>query len=271
MRFIQPTFAAFVAIALSACSGMKLKEADVNRNPPGDWNNRSFMKNTSDFRFHLPENVGLLVTPVDNGKYQVIRDPIVPDKFTPREDIIKDGAVYRSIITQSAALKGGYLTFASELSASDAVDYSITDFSRAEVPWTMFPAAKIRAAAAAPNPTGIKRLWIQSLILTRIVSNSSTIVDCNGEAAAPAFKVGANCHTESSQLSGDYGIAAVFLDIDKWAQENPSGGSAENIAKLMREVKNRISVAKPGDATSIASYISVQPFAGELVNFRRKN
>lgn len=268
MRFIKPMFAVLVAIALSACSGLKLQETDINRNPPNDWNNRSFMKNTSDFRFHLPENVGLLVAPVDNDKYQVIRDPIVPDNFTPREDIIKDGAVYRSIITQTAALKGGYLTFASELSASDAIDYSITDISRADVPWTMFPAVKIRAAAAAPNPAKIKRLWIQSLILTRIVSTSSTVVDCNGEAAAPAFKVGTTCHTESSQLSGDYGIAAVLLDIDKWVQENPAGGTAENIAKLLSDVQ-KISSAPPGGAASIPSYISIQPFTGELVNFRK--
>ncbi|MBX9432105.1 hypothetical protein KY487_22945 [Ralstonia pseudosolanacearum] len=270
MRFIKLMFAVLMAVSVSACSGMKLRETDVNRNPPNDWNNRSFMKNTSDFRFHLPENVGLLVTPVNNEKYQVIKNPIVPDNFTPREDIIKDGAVYRSIITRSAALKGGYLTFASELSASDAVDYSIIDVSRADVPWTMFPEAKIRAAAAAPNPTNIKRLWIQSLILTRIVSNSSTVLDCNGEATAPVFKVGANCHTEASQLSGDYGIAAVFLDIDKWVRENPAGESAENIAKLLSDVQ-RIASAKPGEATSIPSYISVQPFPGELVNFRKKN
>jgi hypothetical protein len=269
MRFIKPTFAALLALALSACSGLKLQETDINRNPPNDWNNRSFMKNTSDFRFHLPENVGLLVTPVANDRYQVIRDPIVPDNFTPREDIIKDGSVYSSIITQAAALKGGYLTFAGQLSASDAVSYIITDMSRADVPWSMFPTAKIRAAAATPNPANIKRLWIQSLILTRIVSTSSTIVDCNGEAAAPAFKVGATCHTESSQLSGDYGIAAVLIDIDKWVQENPVQAPAENIAKLLSEVQ-RATLLPPGEVARAPAYISVQPFAGELVGFRKK-
>jgi len=278
------SLALIFAIGCVGCGGMRLQDAQVNHTLPNDWAGRSLMNNTSDFRFHLVENVGLVVTPSPGGKYDVVYQPILPDAFTPREEAIKEGSVYHSILTQGASTRGGYLSFTASLSSEDAIDYSIVDISRADVPWKDFPEAKIRAAAALPNPTHQKRLWIQSLILSRIVSNQSTATKCDGEAAAPVFKVGATCHVEASDTANDFGIAAVFLDIDKWVGDNPANttGPVVTTKTVTTMEERRITLASSAGETvvarvpvttviekvSVPSYISVQDFVGTLSDYR---
>lgn len=245
------------------------------------------MKNPADFRFFLVENVGLVVTPGPNNTYNVLGPPIVPSNFTGRELAIKDGTVYSSRVTQSASAKGGYLAFAAGLSASEAVNLQIVDVTRVDVPWVQFPADKIRAAAAQANPSGLKRLWIQSLILSRVISSSSSTISCDASGAGPAFQFESKCYNENDGVTNDFAVAAVFLDIDKWVKDNPVGipvvptkpppelmfaNPHSSIATQIDAVMQLLGRKLPSTngKPELPAYISVQPPGGELKDFRRQ-
>ena len=218
---------------ITGCSGLKFKDEAINTKLPNDWRFRTSINNTADLRFFMKENVGLLITP-DNtpGKYRILSKPIIADGFTAREEIIKDGVVYSSKITQEASAQGGYLTFAADLSANQAYDYRIVDISRVDIPWPQIPDAKIRAAAATPNPSGLKRLWIQSLTLSRVLKQSYSELKCNASGSGPAFQTGGKCFNSSGEESNDYAIGAVLVDIDDYVKDYPGATPTPSLTAL---------------------------------------
>ena len=218
------TLAVLVLLSLGGCGGLRFKDEPANLALPADWKYRTPIRNTSDMRFFMKENVGLLVSQADTpGVYHVLTQPLLPDGFSPREEIIKEGAVYASKITRGASTHGAYLAFAGSLSEEQAVDYRIIDVARVDIPWTHLPDAKIRRAAAVPNPEGIKRLWIQSLILSRILTQNYVALSCNASASGPAFQVAGKCYNTTGSETSDYAIGAVFVDIDTYVQDYPAG------------------------------------------------
>lgn len=275
-----------LATLLSGCTGMRFRDAVVNQPLPQDWEGRVLMNNPADFRYYMKENIGLLVTPNSDKTYSVISKPITPNAFTAREDTIKDGSIYSSRITSAASAKGGYLTFAAKFSSSDALNFQIVDVSRADIPWAQFPDTKIRKAAAQANPTGMKRLWIQSLILSRIVKNSAAKVECDISGAGPAFQVGATCFNESDSVSNDWAIAAVLFDIDKYVAENPAGIPAlgapaafsvrsqpsESIANQISKIFDFLGkqTKKINGEPTLPEYISAETQGYTLTNFQRE-
>jgi hypothetical protein len=233
--------------------GLKFKDEMVNLGLPDDWKYRTVIKNTADLRFNMTKNVGLLVTQsIPSGTVVVLGKPILPKNFTAREDIIKDGVVYSSKITQGASLQGGYLAFAADLSLSQAVDYRIVDISRVEVPWNEFPDAEIRAAAATPNPNNVKRLWIQSLLLSRILSQNYTELKCDASGSGPAFQVGGKCFNSTGTEVNDFAIGVVFLDIDKYVKNSPGTAPSKAIMGF--------------PLPSAREFISVEPPISEIRN-----
>ncbi len=211
-----------VAVSISGCAGVKFKDEAVDLRLPDDWKYRTPVKNTADLRFFMKENVGLLVTEGPSpDTYQVLAQPILPSGFQPREETIKDGTVYSSKITHDASSQGGYLAFSTSLSANQAVDYTIVDISRVDVPWNQMPDSQIRSAAAAPNPNHLKRLWIQSLILSRVISQSYSEIKCDASGSLTAFQASGKCFSSTGTTSNDYAIGAVFVDVDKYVQNNP--------------------------------------------------
>jgi hypothetical protein len=73
--------AACSCLALTSC-GMKFRDENVNLDLPNDYKYRTPIKNTADLRFHMIENVGLLVTPgPEPGTYEALSKPILPDNF----------------------------------------------------------------------------------------------------------------------------------------------------------------------------------------------
>lgn len=263
------------ATFVTGCGGLKFKDEMVNVNPPDDWKFRTPIKNTADLRFFMKENVGLLVTPGGtSGTYRVLAQPIVADGFTAREEIIKDGTVYSSKITQGASVQGGYLTFAANLSANQAVDYRIVDISRVDVPWKQMPDAKIRAAAATPNPSGLKRLWIQSLILSRVLSQSYSELKCDASGSGPAFQTGGKCFNTTGVESNDYAIGAVFVDIDDYVKNNPGAAPTPSLTTLLNRLHSTVGLtaATPKKEPYLEKpvFISVQPEISEIKGIIRK-
>lgn len=264
-----------VATTLVTGCGLKFKNEMVNLSLPDDWKFRTPIKNTVDLRFFMKENVGLLVTQgTAPGTYQVLAQPIVPDSFQAREETIKDGAVYSSKITQGASVQGGYLTFAGSLSASQAVDYRIVDISRADIPWNQLPDAKIRAAAATPNPNNIKRLWIQSLILSRVLSQSYTELKCDANGSGPAFQVGGKCFNSTGVESKDYAIGAVFVDIDAYVNNNPGATPTPSLKNLLSGLHATFALStshgKEKSSIKMPAFIRVEPEISEIKGIVRK-
>lgn len=217
------SLALLMLLGLAGCSGLRFKDEQVNLALPEDWKYRTPIRNTADMRFFMKENIGLLVTQADTpGVYHVLSQPLVPDGFSPREEVIKEGAVYASKITRSASTQGAYLAFAASFSEDQAVDYRIVDVSRVDIPWTHLPDAKIRRAASVPNPEGIKRLWIQSLILSRILTQNYVALSCSASASGPAFQADGKCYNTTGSETSDYAIGAVFVDIDTYVQDYPA-------------------------------------------------
>ena len=275
INYLLSPAAIFCVLVLSGC-GVRFRNEMVNLGLPDDWKYRTPIKNTAGLRFFLQENVGLLVTPGSTPKtYEMLAQPILPDNFTARETIIKDGIVYSSKITQGASIQGGYLAFATDLNDSQVVDYHIVDISRVDIPWNQFPDAKIRAAAAVPNPNNVKRLWIQSLILSRVLSQNYTKIDSDAKGAGPAFQVAGKCFNTTGAEVIDYAIGVVFVDIDQFVQKNPGSGSS--IAAI-RSLKDPHSILEPTPNVDkgktitppIASLISVEPPISEIRNFLKK-
>ena len=270
------TFSVLMAATLvTGCGGLKFKDEMVNLNLPADWKFRTAIKNTADLRFFMKENVGLLVTPGDaSGTYRVLALPIVADGFAAREEIIKDGTVYSSKITQGASVQGGYLTFASSLSANQAVDYRIVDISRVDVPWNQMPDAKIRATAATPNPSGLKRLWIQSLILSRVLSQSYSELKCDASGSGPAFQTGGKCFNTTGVESNDYAIGAVFVDIDDYVKNNPGAAPTATLTSLLNRLHSTFgltaTIPKKESHVEKPTFISVQPEISEIKGIIRK-
>jgi hypothetical protein len=267
--------AVLAGVFLSSC-GLKFRDTNVNLGLPDDWKYRTPVKNTADLRFHMAENVGLLLTPGSvPGTYDVLSQPILPDNFSVREETIKDGAVYSSKITQGASMEGGYLTFAGSLSAEESVDFRIIDLSRADVPWNSFPDAQIRAAAAISNPQNIKRLWVQSFILSRILSQNYTEIKCDASGAGPAFQAGGKCFNQTGTESHDYAIAVVFVDIDKYVESNPGNAATPDTERIFNNL-HTMTMVKAGwpknenQMPAIPSFISIQPPYGELKGILKK-
>jgi hypothetical protein len=258
-------------LALTSC-GIKFRDENVNLDLPNDYKYRTPIKNTADLRFHMIENVGLLITPgPEPGTYEVLSSPILPNNFTAREDIIKDGTVYSSKITQGASAKGSYLSFAASLSLDQAVDFSIIDVSRVDIPWNQFPDDKIRIAAEKPNPKGIKRLWIQSLLLSRVLSKSYAKLSCDASGAGPAFQTEGKCYNTTDLALPDYAIGVVFLDIDKYVQNNPSPSSTgSNLLYGLSTMINLPSTARGEDGTNeLPPFISVEPPIREIKGIQK--
>lgn len=263
------------ATFVTGCGGLKFKDEMVNVNLPDDWKFRTAIKNTADLRFFMKENVGLLVTTGDaSGTYRVLAQPIVADGFTAREEIIKDGTVYSSKITQGASVQGGYLTFAASLSANQAVDYRIVDISRVDVPWNQMPDAKIRAAAATPNPSGLKRLWIQSLILSKVLSQSYSELKCDASGSGPAFQAGGKCFNTTGVESNDFAIGAVFVDIDDYVKNNPGAAPTPTLTNLLNRLHSTFgltaAIPKKESQVEKPAFISVQPEISEIKGIIRK-
>lgn len=249
---------------VSGCGGLKFKDEMVNLGLPDDWKFRTPIKNTADLRFSMKENIGLLITPgTIPGTYEVLSQPIVPDGFQAREEIIKDGTVYFSKITQGASIQASYLTFAANLSANQAVDFRIIDISRVDAPWNQLPDAKIRAAAATPNPNNIKRLWIQSLILSRVLSQNYTELKCNASGSGPAFKTSGKCFNATGTESKDYAIGAVFIDIDTYVKNNPGASPTPALKNILGDLHTILDPSTPPyknkRSIQLPSFISVQP------------
>lgn len=246
-RKFLTSFVILSIILLSGCRGLKFKNEMVNLGLPDDWKYRTPVKNTATLRFHMVENVGMLLTPgTTPDTYEVLGGkPILPENFAPREETIKDGVVYSSKITQSASVQGGYLTFAANLSANQAVDYRIIDICRVDIPWKQFPDAEIRAAAAKPNPQNIKRQWIQSMILSRILSQNYAEIKCDASGSGPAFKAGTTCFNSTGIEVYDYAIGIVLIDIDKYVQNSPGTAPSKSIKATLKNLPEFISVESP--------------------------
>lgn len=267
-------FALASSMFLSGCSGLKFKDENVNLALPNDFSFRTPIKNTADLRFFMKENVGLLVTPSgDSGAYRVLAPPIVADGFQAREEIIKDGTVYSSKITQGASVQGGYLLFSANLSAEQAMEYRIVDISRVDVPWSQLPDAKIRAAAATQNPSGVKRLWIQSLILSRVLSQNYSELKCDASGSGPAFKAGGKCFNTTGVESHDYAIGVVFVDVDDYVKNSPGDVRPPMLTGLLHRLQKMSSLkaAIRENVTKIEKpkFISVQPEISEIQGFIR--
>jgi hypothetical protein len=268
---------------VSGC-GLKFKDEMVNLSLPDDWKYRTPIKNTTDLRFHMVENAGLLVTPTSDPKvYRIIAKPILPDDFTAREETIKEGDVYTSKITQSASAQGSYLAFAADLSASQAVEFRIVDMSRADVPWHQLPDAKIRAAASIPNPDNNKRLWIQSLILSRILTQNYAEIKCNASGSGPAFQVGGKCYNSTGVEVHDYAIGTVLLDIDKYVRDNPGPSPSHSTISTLKTLdsffgpmskmkKGKGTMAVPGGPAgpAVPDFVAVEPPISEISNILMK-
>lgn len=269
-------FAISSIILLSGCAGLKFKDEMVNLGLPDDWKFRTPIKNTADIRFHMRENVGLLVTPgTTPGTYEMLARPILPKKFTAREETIKDGIVYSSKITQGASVQGGYLTFAANLSANQAVDYRIVDISRVDVPWNHFPDAEIRNTAAKPNPNNVKRQWIQSLILSRVLSQNYTELKCDASGSGPAFQVGGKCFNSTGIEVHDYAIGVVFVDIDKYVRNSPGTAPSPSIKGILENLHSTFGLMsknaiKGQEISSASEIISVESPITEIKNILKE-
>lgn len=271
MRSICSVAAICGLVFLSGC-GLKFKDEMVNLGLPDDWKYRTPVKNTADLRFFMSENVGLVVTPsaTSADKYDILAQPILPDNFTTREQTIKDGGVYSSKITQGASVQGGYLTFAASLSATQATDFRIVDISRVDIPWNKFPDAKIRAFAATPNPSNAKRLWIQSLILSRVLSQSYSEIKCDASGSGPAFQAGGKCFNSTGVEVNDFAIGTVFVDVDKYVQSNPGAALSPSTVGVMSQLHSfmgPLSIKeKRQKAPQIPEYVVAMPPITEIQN-----
>ena len=254
-------------ILLSGCGGIKFKDEMVNLTLPDDWKYRTPIKNTADLRFHMEENVGLLVTPGPTpDTYQMLASPILPKNFTAREETIKEGVVYSSKITQGGSVQGGYLTFTANLSASQAVDYRIVDISRVDIPWPKFPDAEIRAAAAKPNPNNVKRQWIQSMILSRVLSQNYAELKCDASGSGPAFQVGGKCFNSTGIEVYDYAIGVVLVDIDKYVQNSPGTALSPSMKQTLENLHSILGPRKG----KVPEFISVESPISEIRNILEK-
>jgi hypothetical protein len=263
-------FSYFLIVFFCGCDGIKFKDERVNLDLPDDFKYRTPIKNTADMRFHMEENLGLLVTE-DSEKhtYKMLSNPILPENFTPREEVIKDGKVYSSKITQKASAKGSYLSIvAASLSAEEVLEYRIVDMARVDVPWTQFPEAEIRNFADSSNPNNLKRLWIQSMILSRVISQSYTKIECSSSNSGPAFKVEGNCFNSTGIENFDYAIGVVFIDIDEYIRNNPGSTRTETTKDTFKALEALRNESLSGKKTptseiklkhKIPKFISIEP------------
>jgi hypothetical protein len=162
------------------------------------------------------------------------------------------------------------LSFAAGLSVDQAVDFKIIDISRVDIPWTQFPDDKIRAAATAPHPN-VKRLWIQSLLLSRVLSQSYTKLSCDASGAGPAFQAEAKCYNTTAVDVPDYAIGVVFVDIDKYVQTNPSPSSpGSNPLYGVSAMINLLSTIREEDGVNeLPPFISVEPPIREIKGIQK--
>lgn len=243
-----------LTIALTGC-GVKFADQTVNTALPEDFQHRTRISNSADFRFDLSTNVGSIIEPdaAKPGQYRFAASPLIrPPGFAPVERQLskEDNTVYEGKITQGGAVSGNYATIGVSLSVNQAATFSIIDIAFSEIPADRLPVDALRAYAQAKKAAGRtqKEYWVKSFLLSRILKQFYTEENSNASGSGPAFGAEGKVYHTTSATAHDFNLAAVLVDIDTYAsgaplaappslpQSAPGSGVASSAARTERPV-----------------------------------
>jgi hypothetical protein len=235
-----------IALCLAAFAGcsnshqIQFADTPLNQSLPDDFKNRVLWTQTDQFKYHLDQLVGHIIYN-ESGSTNFERGPryIDPQKM-PALKTIAEGTVYHSKVNQAAAFQGGYLAFAANIHATNAVDVSITDTAEIFIPYDDIPMQALLDEAKKPKPTpSTKRYYVQGALLATVIMQSGRQFDASASAGvAEAYKAEGHLYDQTSQTAKDVRISIVPLDIDRLsvlaAGRNLEGESLATILRASR-------------------------------------
>lgn len=207
--------------ALTGCTGLTLTDQVVNGPLPSDYQFRTMIRNTADFRFAMEQNVGAIIEQDPNtpGQYRLAGGGVIlPDNFAPVERILakEDNTVFTRKLVGGSTLDANYASLGINVANNSAAELNIIDISRAEVPTGQIPVAKLQAYAQTKPQRN--QYWIKSLLLTRILRQDYHETDANAKGVGPAFGAGGKVYSTNSSMQTDYALAAHLVDIDTYRE-----------------------------------------------------
>ena len=224
MNLTRITLLLAVTLTYGCATGVKFASSPVNKPLPKAFAERTVsLKGGSEY---IPQDiVGNIISKQndqDPNLIGVVRPANYVYKLIPITETLN---YYHSRIQSGAQIEGSYLAFSTKLGAEDMVEITLDDIARAsieitdEATWGEIENKIIKWVKAHPKKyLNESRLWIKSVILTRMVYNTYTKInaDASGQVGAVVgVKTGVYRNNEDQTKSVIVGFDVY--DVDRLA------------------------------------------------------
>lgn len=231
-------------VILCSC-GVRFTPVTPNLNLPEAYNERSIYP--GGIAIYAPEDLaGNILTIRENEK------PITGGKIIPAKTAIKyvpltaDQSLnyYNSKITKGGEAQGNYLSFAASFKGDEMAELEMVDIGFVNISLNTDQFNELKKEAQAwvkthpKDNSGVKRIWVKSVVLTSRRFTSSTKISANASGiATPAVKVGANVYSTSNTSIRSVLMGFEAYDMDELGKNDIKLASVDDPEVALKAFK----------------------------------
>jgi hypothetical protein len=165
--------------------------------------------------------------PADSDSWSRIRQ-IVPSDFKPNPEPIAEGQFYYSIVDRQAAVSGGaaipILSVASSLSTSERLELTIEDVALLHINSLKIPWEELRRFVEEnPLPPGARRIWVQTVMLTRMYLSIANETEANATVSGSAYKADGKVFNRTGSMQRQSFVTMLPVDLGRFEAMLTSG------------------------------------------------
>ncbi len=237
---------------LIGCKGIKPGFSSVNNPLPGPFVNRTVYPNDLAGAIRFQDLVGGIVT-MKNNTDPIQIGQIRPPKFISEVKAITDpNTYYKSRVSKGGEAQGGYLAFAAKFSSEDLAELELVDAAWSGITYdvdttfnNILRQAEKWVETHPKTDTGIKRIWVKEVTLTRQLYTSLTKISASASGVVgPVVGVKAGVYNSNENVIKSVILGLVAYDIDKMVAQAKSlkgiAGGNEKIIKFSLVPNTRI-------------------------------
>jgi hypothetical protein len=231
-------------VATVGCpSGLKFINSAANLPVPPALQERTLWTDTAIVQYKLEALSGyILERPNPNSPWKRKRQ-ILPSGFVPKIEPITDGEFYHSIVDNKIAGTGSVkipiLSVAASLAENQRMELTITDAALIFIPDKDIPYAEFNSYAQTnPLPAGATRVWVQAVMLTKLLFSQANETNSSATVSGSAFQVDGKVYNSNSLLQRQPYITMFLVDVAEAEKHIAAAGGIDSFVQSMSAVRS---------------------------------
>lgn len=226
----------------SGC-GLKFINSAVNLPVPPTLQERTLFKDTSIIQYDLELLSGYVLERERPDSLWNRRKQILPAGFQPTVKPIPEGEFYHSIVDNQIAASGGatipILSIASSLKVNQRMELTITDAALVVVPDKDIPWTELASYAQAHQlPPGSQRVWVQAVMLTKLMFNQAVETNADATVSGGAYKVDGKVYNHDTSLQRQPYLTMLLIDVNELVRQLEAAGGRDAFVQKMLALRS---------------------------------